>query len=199
MAACQPPETCQDGLLGPLDPEQCQVLGEGCVCSEGTILHRRHSGLCIPEEKCGRFLLCPHRASSTSGLLHPPAAPGPGPLHPSRAALCGQFPREGLPWDRPGLPTLLRPLHPAMPPPQPARTAWGCRGPWGRPGTVPSVAAASTSAKLRAPSSPWTWAARTPALRAAHASGRWLCSCPPRTPAAWGLFVVSPNLHFPGH
>uniref|UniRef100_A0A8D0Y9P7 Otogelin n=1 Tax=Sus scrofa TaxID=9823 RepID=A0A8D0Y9P7_PIG len=52
VAACQPPETCQDGLLGPLDPEQCQVLGEGCVCSEGTILHRRHSGLCIPEEKC---------------------------------------------------------------------------------------------------------------------------------------------------
>uniref|UniRef100_A0A452VGL5 Otogelin n=1 Tax=Ursus maritimus TaxID=29073 RepID=A0A452VGL5_URSMA len=52
VAACEPPETCQDGLLGPLDPEQCQVLGEGCVCSEGTILHRRHSALCIPEEKC---------------------------------------------------------------------------------------------------------------------------------------------------
>ncbi|XP_045433849.1 otogelin [Pipistrellus kuhlii] len=52
VAACEPPESCQDGLLGPLDPEQCQVLGEGCVCSEGTILHRRHSALCIPEEKC---------------------------------------------------------------------------------------------------------------------------------------------------
>ncbi|EQB79130.1 otogelin, partial [Camelus ferus] len=52
VAACEPPETCQDGMLGPLDPEQCQVLGEGCVCAEGTILHRRHSGLCIPEEKC---------------------------------------------------------------------------------------------------------------------------------------------------
>ncbi|XP_053780390.1 otogelin [Desmodus rotundus] len=52
VAACDPPESCQDGLLGPLDPEQCQVLGEGCVCSEGTILHRRHSALCIPEEKC---------------------------------------------------------------------------------------------------------------------------------------------------
>ncbi|KAM9768692.1 otogelin isoform 8-T8 [Dama dama] len=52
VSACEPPRTCQDGLLGPLDPEQCQVLGEGCVCSEGTILHRRHSGLCIPEEKC---------------------------------------------------------------------------------------------------------------------------------------------------
>ncbi|KAI4580846.1 hypothetical protein MJG53_010388 [Ovis ammon polii x Ovis aries] len=52
VSACEPPETCQDGMLGPLDPEQCQVLGEGCVCSEGTILHRRHSGLCIPKEKC---------------------------------------------------------------------------------------------------------------------------------------------------
>ncbi|VFV28346.1 low quality protein: otogelin-like [Lynx pardinus] len=56
VAACEPPETCQDGLLGPLDPEQCQVLGEGCVCSEGTLLHRRHSALCIPQEKCGHRL-----------------------------------------------------------------------------------------------------------------------------------------------
>uniref|UniRef100_A0A8C5P3R1 Otogelin n=1 Tax=Jaculus jaculus TaxID=51337 RepID=A0A8C5P3R1_JACJA len=52
VAVCEPPETCQDGLLGPLDPEQCQALAEGCVCSEGTILHRRHSALCIPEDKC---------------------------------------------------------------------------------------------------------------------------------------------------
>ncbi|KAH0503615.1 Otogelin [Microtus ochrogaster] len=52
IAACEPPETCQDGILGPLDPEQCQVLGEGCVCLEGTILHRRHSALCIPKDKC---------------------------------------------------------------------------------------------------------------------------------------------------
>ncbi|XP_075403820.1 otogelin [Tenrec ecaudatus] len=52
VAACEPPETCQDGVLGPLDPEQCQVLGEGCVCAEGTILHRLHSALCIPEDKC---------------------------------------------------------------------------------------------------------------------------------------------------
>ncbi|XP_052048983.1 otogelin [Apodemus sylvaticus] len=52
VSACEPPETCQDGILGPLDPEQCQVLGEGCVCSEGTVLHRRHSALCIPEDKC---------------------------------------------------------------------------------------------------------------------------------------------------
>ena len=53
-------------MLGPLDPEQCQVLGEGCVCSEGTILHRRHSGLCIPEEKCGRFLPSLGRALSST-------------------------------------------------------------------------------------------------------------------------------------
>ncbi|XP_051689895.2 otogelin [Oryctolagus cuniculus] len=52
VAACEPPETCQDGVLGPLDPEQCQVLGEGCVCSEGTLLHRRHAALCVPDDKC---------------------------------------------------------------------------------------------------------------------------------------------------
>ncbi|EHB10913.1 Otogelin [Heterocephalus glaber] len=52
VAACEPPDTCQDGMLGPLDPEQCQVLGEGCVCAEGTVLHRRCSSLCIPEDKC---------------------------------------------------------------------------------------------------------------------------------------------------
>ncbi|XP_049636632.1 otogelin [Suncus etruscus] len=52
LVACEPPETCQDGMLGPVDPERCQVLGEGCVCSEGSILHRRHSALCIPPEKC---------------------------------------------------------------------------------------------------------------------------------------------------
>lgn len=63
MSACEPAKTCQDGMLGPLDPEQCQVLGEGCVCSEGTILHRRHSGLCIPEEKCGKSLPSPGRGS----------------------------------------------------------------------------------------------------------------------------------------
>uniref|UniRef100_A0A8C2YUV7 Otogelin n=1 Tax=Chinchilla lanigera TaxID=34839 RepID=A0A8C2YUV7_CHILA len=52
VAACEPADSCQDGMLGPLDPEQCQVLGEGCVCAEGTVLHRRHAALCIPEEKC---------------------------------------------------------------------------------------------------------------------------------------------------
>ncbi|XP_064145520.1 otogelin [Loxodonta africana] len=52
VVACEPPDTCQDGMLGPLDSEQCQLLGEGCICSESTILHRRHSALCIPKEKC---------------------------------------------------------------------------------------------------------------------------------------------------
>lgn len=89
MAACEPPETCQDGILGPLDPEQCQVLGEGCVCTEGTILHRRHSALCIPEDKCGRSLPSPVSSPKPSLPLVPPllpkdhggghfALPGPG-------------------------------------------------------------------------------------------------------------------------
>lgn len=91
MAACEPPETCQDGLLGPLDPEQCQVLGEGCVCSEGTLLHRRHSALCVPQEKCGRFFLYPGgalqswpRSRVSSAHLLPMAE---AHLHSSRATL----------------------------------------------------------------------------------------------------------------
>uniref|UniRef100_A0A2K6UCA1 Otogelin n=1 Tax=Saimiri boliviensis boliviensis TaxID=39432 RepID=A0A2K6UCA1_SAIBB len=52
VMACEPSKTCQDGLLGPLDPDHCQLLGEGCVCSEGTVLHRRHSALCVSEAKC---------------------------------------------------------------------------------------------------------------------------------------------------
>ncbi|XP_046898327.1 otogelin [Hypomesus transpacificus] len=34
------------------DPEQCSGLTEGCVCPEGTLLHRPYSALCIPPEKC---------------------------------------------------------------------------------------------------------------------------------------------------
>lgn len=75
VAACEPPETCQDGIFGPLDPEQCQVLGEGCVCSEGTILHRRHSSLCIPEDKCGRSLPSPGGSPKPSLPLVPPLLP----------------------------------------------------------------------------------------------------------------------------
>ena len=38
------------------DPEQCSGLTEGCVCPEGTLLHRPYSALCIPPEKCGECL-----------------------------------------------------------------------------------------------------------------------------------------------
>ncbi|XP_024118852.1 otogelin isoform X2 [Oryzias melastigma] len=34
------------------DPDQCSGLTEGCVCPEGTLLHRQYSALCIPPEKC---------------------------------------------------------------------------------------------------------------------------------------------------
>ncbi|CAM4585048.1 unnamed protein product [Caretta caretta] len=52
IAACDIPRTCQNGEPTPQDSESCSVLTEGCVCSEGTTLHRVHAGLCIPEEKC---------------------------------------------------------------------------------------------------------------------------------------------------
>nr|XP_006134664.1 otogelin [Pelodiscus sinensis] len=52
IAACDVPSMCQNGEPSPLDLEPCSVLTEGCVCSEGTLLHRAHSALCITEEKC---------------------------------------------------------------------------------------------------------------------------------------------------
>nr|XP_055062769.1 otogelin isoform X3 [Misgurnus anguillicaudatus] len=33
-------------------PEQCTGISEGCVCPEGTLLHRPYSALCIPPSKC---------------------------------------------------------------------------------------------------------------------------------------------------
>lgn len=36
------------------DPDQCSGLTEGCVCPEGTLLHRPYSALCISPEKCGK-------------------------------------------------------------------------------------------------------------------------------------------------
>ncbi|CAM4525951.1 unnamed protein product [Leuciscus chuanchicus] len=33
-------------------PEQCTGLSEGCVCPQGTLLHRPYSALCIPPSKC---------------------------------------------------------------------------------------------------------------------------------------------------
>nr|XP_056707924.1 otogelin [Euleptes europaea] len=52
IPACDIPTTCQN--MDPVlqDSDSCLILTEGCVCAEGTILHRAHSALCIPEEKC---------------------------------------------------------------------------------------------------------------------------------------------------
>ena len=36
------------------EPGQCSGLTEGCVCPEGTLLHRPYSALCIPPDMCGR-------------------------------------------------------------------------------------------------------------------------------------------------
>ncbi|KAM3850931.1 otogelin [Vipera latastei] len=49
---CNTPSTCQSTESTVEDPDSCLVLTEGCTCAEGTILHRIHSALCIPEEKC---------------------------------------------------------------------------------------------------------------------------------------------------
>lgn len=55
MPACDTPITCQNMDPVPQDSDSCLILTEGCVCAEGTILHRAHSALCIPEEKCGGY------------------------------------------------------------------------------------------------------------------------------------------------
>ncbi|XP_033371147.1 otogelin isoform X3 [Parus major] len=55
IAACEVPESCQNNKVAPLDSDSCSVLTEGCVCAGGTILHRTHTAVCIPEEKCGIF------------------------------------------------------------------------------------------------------------------------------------------------
>uniref|UniRef100_M4A5S4 Otogelin n=1 Tax=Xiphophorus maculatus TaxID=8083 RepID=M4A5S4_XIPMA len=34
------------------DPDHCSGLTEGCVCPEGTLLHRPYSALCVSPEKC---------------------------------------------------------------------------------------------------------------------------------------------------
>uniref|UniRef100_U3JDD9 Otogelin n=1 Tax=Ficedula albicollis TaxID=59894 RepID=U3JDD9_FICAL len=52
IAACEVPESCQNKEAAALDSESCSVLTEGCVCAAGTILHRTHTAVCIPEEKC---------------------------------------------------------------------------------------------------------------------------------------------------
>ncbi|XP_077177718.1 otogelin isoform X2 [Paroedura picta] len=52
ISACDTPVTCQNLDPVPQVSDSCLILTEGCVCAEGTILHRAHSDLCIPEEKC---------------------------------------------------------------------------------------------------------------------------------------------------
>ncbi|NWV87999.1 OTOG protein, partial [Machaerirhynchus nigripectus] len=52
IAACEVPESCQNNEVASLDSDSCSVLTEGCVCAGGTILHRTHTAVCIPEEKC---------------------------------------------------------------------------------------------------------------------------------------------------
>lgn len=116
VAACEAPESCQDGMLGPLDPEQCQVLGEGCVCSEGTILHRRHSALCIPEEKCGRFLTSRGGTLQAGFALGPPAPSCTRGLYPSGSALGWSLSQGGSNLGQSGSPH--SPESP-MPPPTP--------------------------------------------------------------------------------
>ncbi|NXU09596.1 OTOG protein, partial [Pardalotus punctatus] len=52
IAACEVPDSCQNKDVASLDSDSCSVLTEGCVCAGGTILHRTHTAVCIPEEKC---------------------------------------------------------------------------------------------------------------------------------------------------
>ncbi|NXI48545.1 OTOG protein, partial [Galbula dea] len=52
IAACRVPDSCQNNEVVSLDSDSCSVLTEGCVCAGGTILHRPHTAVCIPEEKC---------------------------------------------------------------------------------------------------------------------------------------------------
>ncbi|NXF43936.1 OTOG protein, partial [Oceanites oceanicus] len=52
IAACEVADSCQNNEAASLDSDSCSVLTEGCVCAGGTILHRAHTAVCIPEEKC---------------------------------------------------------------------------------------------------------------------------------------------------
>ncbi|KFV03771.1 Otogelin, partial [Tauraco erythrolophus] len=52
IAACEVPDSCQNSEVASPDSDSCLVLTEGCVCAGGTILHRAHTAVCIPEEKC---------------------------------------------------------------------------------------------------------------------------------------------------
>ncbi|NWW99884.1 OTOG protein, partial [Caloenas nicobarica] len=52
IAACDVADSCQNNEVASLDSDSCSLLTEGCVCAAGTILHRAHTAVCIPEEKC---------------------------------------------------------------------------------------------------------------------------------------------------
>ncbi|NXA25991.1 OTOG protein, partial [Ibidorhyncha struthersii] len=52
IPACEVADSCQNNEVASLDSDSCSVLTEGCVCAGGTILHRAHTAVCIPEEKC---------------------------------------------------------------------------------------------------------------------------------------------------
>ncbi|KFR11257.1 Otogelin, partial [Opisthocomus hoazin] len=52
IAACEVADSCQNNEVASLDSDSCSGLTEGCVCAGGTILHRAHTAVCIPEEKC---------------------------------------------------------------------------------------------------------------------------------------------------
>ncbi|XP_032894892.1 otogelin isoform X1 [Amblyraja radiata] len=45
-------KTCQNRIFFPSEDTSCPTISEGCVCPEGSILHRLDSTLCIPEAKC---------------------------------------------------------------------------------------------------------------------------------------------------
>ncbi|XP_062919170.1 otogelin-like protein [Mobula hypostoma] len=45
-------KTCQNRIFFPSEDVSCSIMSEGCVCPEGSILHRLDSTLCIPEAKC---------------------------------------------------------------------------------------------------------------------------------------------------
>ncbi|XP_044282027.1 otogelin [Varanus komodoensis] len=62
ISACDIASTCQNMEPRSQDLDSCLLLTEGCVCVEETVLHRVHSALCIPEEKCA--------CTDSSGVPH---------------------------------------------------------------------------------------------------------------------------------
>ncbi|XP_028917149.1 otogelin [Ornithorhynchus anatinus] len=52
LAACATARTCRESDQEVQETDLCQGLSEGCVCPEGTLLHRPYAPLCVPEEKC---------------------------------------------------------------------------------------------------------------------------------------------------